>query len=423
MGPSGPSGRPAGVCLRGFLMTSLSTTTVTYAPPAGTLPTGEHPAAAEMVPASAAEERAMDEAIRLARRGIGTTHPNPRVGAVVLRGASVVARGWHQRAGEAHAETHALERAGSEARGATLVVTLEPCAHVGRTPPCVDTILASGIRRVVCGMLDPNPLVDGKGIAALRQAGVEVVLGVRGEECRELNPPYLKWRATGFPWVTLKSMVSLDGRVAASDGSSRGLGGPEEQRLVHRLRAEHDAVVIGVGTAITDDPLLTVRLARRRGGPPWRVVLDSSLRTPLDSRLVRSAAEAPLLVATCSHDRERARDYESFGARIWRFDPDAEGHVPVAELLRRLAAEGRYAVLVEGGPAVHSSFLRSGLADEVAVGIAPLLVGGDRAPTWTADLGREGLEAAIPVGPLSVRRLGRDVWLTGRIASGEAPRV
>lgn len=365
----------------------------------------------------------MAAAIRLARRGIGTTHPNPRVGAVVLRGSTVVARGWHERAGEAHAETRALERAGSAASGATLVVTLEPCAHVGRTPPCVNAILAAGIRRVVVGMLDPNPLVDGKGIAALREAGVEVVLGVRDEECRALNPPYLKWRATGLPWVTLKTMISLDGRVAASDGGSRGLGGPEEQRLVHRLRAGNDAVVIGAGTALADDPLLTVRLVRRRGTPPWRVVLDSSLRTPLDARLLRSAAEAPLLLATCSQDEERARAYESRGARVWRFDPDADGRVPVAEVLRRLAAEGRYAVLVEGGPAVHTSFLRAGLADEVAVGIAPFLLGGESAPTWTADLGRDRLEAAIPVGPLSVRRLGRDVWLTGRIAPAEGRRV
>lgn len=372
----------------------------------------------------------MVEAIRIARRGIGTTHPNPRVGAVVLRGGSVAARGWHERAGEAHAETRALHQAGPAAAGATLVVTLEPCAHAGRTPPCVDAIRAAGIRRVVVGMLDPNPLVNGKGIESLRRAGIDVALGLREEECRELNPPYLKWRATGLPWVTLKSMVSLDGRVAAANGESRGLGGPEEQRLVHRLRAESDAVLIGSGTVLRDDPLLTVRLARRRPGHhPWRVVLDSALRTPLASRLVRSAGEAPLVIATCSPDAARALEYEDRGARVWRFDPDPERRIPAAELLSRLAAEGRYAVLVEGGPTLHTTLLRSGLADEVAVGIAPVILGGASAPTWTSDLGNGGLDDGIAVGPLAVRRLGRDVWLTGPIARphrepsrGSAPR-
>jgi diaminohydroxyphosphoribosylaminopyrimidine deaminase / 5-amino-6-(5-phosphoribosylamino)uracil reductase len=369
----------------------------------------------------------MAEAIRWARRGIGTTHPNPRVGAVVLRGGAVLARGYHARAGEAHAETRALEAAGPAARGATLVVTLEPCAHIGRTPPCVDAIREAGIRRVVVGMLDPNPLVDGKGIGALRRAGIDVSLGLREEECRSLNPPYLKWRATGLPWVTLKSMVSLDGRVAAGNGDSRGLGGPEEQRLVHRLRSESDAVLIGSGTALRDDPLLTVRFAKRAPRrAPWRVVLDSALRTPLDSNLVRTATAAPLILATCSPDDARAREYGARGARVWRFDPDPEGRVPLAEVLRRLAAEGRYAVLVEGGPTVHTALLRAGLADEVAVGIAPVLLGGASAPTWTADLGLERLEEAIPVGPLAVRRLGRDVWLSGPIvpaARGEDARV
>lgn len=362
----------------------------------------------------------MGEAIRCARRGIGTTHPNPRVGAVVLRGGSIVARGFHERAGEAHAETRALLAAGEAARGATLVVTLEPCAHVGRTPPCVDAIVEAGIRRVVVGMQDPNPLVDGKGIGALRKAGVDVALGLRDEECRALNPPYLKWRATGLPWVVLKSMVSLDGRVAARNGDSRGLGGAEEQRLVHRLRAESDAILIGSGTALRDDPLLTVRLERRDvRSAPWRIVLDSSLRTPLESRLVQTAAEAPLVLATCSPDGERCAAYEARGARVWRFDPDPEGRVPACEVLRRLAAEGRYAVLVEGGPNVHTSLLRAGLADEVAVGIAPVILGGADAPTWTADLGRTGLHDAIRVGPLAVRRLGKDVWLSGRIAPVE----
>jgi diaminohydroxyphosphoribosylaminopyrimidine deaminase / 5-amino-6-(5-phosphoribosylamino)uracil reductase len=428
MGPSGPF-RPPRACLpAGFFHLNLSTPSRPFLAATGDVAIGGTATAPvpDSARASVAEDRAMAEAIRWARRGVGTTHPNPRVGAVVLRGGSIVARGYHERAGEAHAETRALLAAGPAAAGATLVVTLEPCAHVGRTPPCVEAIRAAKIRRVVVGMLDPNPLVDGKGIEALRDAGIEVSLGLREEECRGLNPPYLKWRATGLPWVTLKAMISLDGRVASQNGESRGLGGPEEQRLVHRLRAESDAVVIGSGTALQDDPLLTVRLGRRARQAPWRVVLDSALRTPLESNLLRTAAQTPLVLATCSPDAARAREYEARGARVWRLDPDADGRVPAAEVLRRLAAEGRYAVLVEGGPTVHTSLLRAGLADEVAVGIAPVLLGGASTPTWTADLGRERLEEAIAVGPLAVRRLGRDVWLSGpvaRPARGEDRRV
>ncbi|HEX7078701.1 MAG TPA: bifunctional diaminohydroxyphosphoribosylaminopyrimidine deaminase/5-amino-6-(5-phosphoribosylamino)uracil reductase RibD [Candidatus Eisenbacteria bacterium] len=355
----------------------------------------------------------MREAIRCARRGIGTTHPNPRVGAVVLRGGEVAARGYHERAGLAHAETRALEAAGSRAAGATLVVTLEPCAHFGRTPPCTDAILEAGIRRVVVGMLDPNPLVNGRGVARLREAGVDVAVGLREAACRALNPPYLKRLATGLPWVTLKAMVSLDGRIASDRGDSRGLGGLSEQRLVHRLRAENDAVLIGIETALRDDPLLTVRLVR--GRQPLRVVLDDALRLPLDSRLVATTAEAPLVVATTSRDGARAAALAARGAGVWAFDSGPDGRVPLDPLLRRLSAAGRDAVLVEGGPTVHTSFLRLGLADHVAVGIAPLLLGGAGSPSWTRDLGRDSVADGIVVEDFRVRRLGRDAWLEGRI--------
>jgi len=368
-------------------------------------------------PASGAEDRAMREAIRLAKRGIGTTHPNPRVGAVVLRGGEIVGRGYHARAGEAHAEVRALDEAGSEARGAVLVTTLEPCAHQGRTPPCVEAILAAGIRRVVIGQRDPNPLVDGRGVAALRGAGLEIVEGIRAEECAELNPPYLKFRATGLPWVTLKAMVSLDGRVATEAGDSRGLGGAEQQRLCHLIRARHDAVLVGIGTVLHDDPELTVRYSGGRN--PTRLVLDSSLRTPLESRLVRTAREAPLRIATVSRDPKAIDALEQRGVSISRFEPGPDGRVPLPALLRRLASEGTLALLVEGGPTVHTAFLRERLADRVAIGIAPVLVGGLHAPSWTRDLGLPRLDQALELDRVTTRRIGRDVWIEGSIRWGD----
>jgi diaminohydroxyphosphoribosylaminopyrimidine deaminase/5-amino-6-(5-phosphoribosylamino)uracil reductase len=358
----------------------------------------------------------MREAIRLARRGIGGTHPNPRVGAILLRGGEVVGSGYHAKAGEAHAEVRAIEAAGAQAADASLVVTLEPCAHFGRTPPCVDAILNAGIRRVVIGMRDPNPLVDGRGVRLLREAGVDVDEGLLGAECRALNPPYLKYIATGLPWLRLKSMVSLDGRMASESGESRGLGSPEEQRRVHRLRAEHDAVLVGIGTVLADDPELTVRQARGRN--PIRVVLDSSLRLPLSSRLLGTTDRAPLLVATVSEDAARRAAIEAAGARVWRFDPDPEGRVPLRPLMLGLAREGALSVLVEGGAHVHSALLREHLADRIALGIAPVLLGGRNAPVWTQDLGLSRLGDGIPIASLSARRLGPDLWIEGDLVFG-----
>lgn len=340
---------------------------------------------------------------------------------MVLRGGRVVAEGFHERAGEAHAEVRALDLAGEGARGGTLVVTLEPCAHVGRTPPCTEAVLRAGIRRVVIGMRDPNPLVDGRGIRELEQAGLDVVVGVLEEECRELNPAYLKHLATGLPWVTLKAMLSLDGRLATESGESRGLGSDAEIRAAHRMRASSDATIAGIGTVIADDPRLTVRGVH--GLTPVRVVLDSSLRIPAEARIWSTLADAPLVIATVSRDEAKARALEERGALVWTFEPGSDGRVPLRSLLERLALEGRISILVEGGAEVHTAFLREGLADQVAVGISPRIVGGKSAPILTGDLGRPRLADAIRIEGLTVKRLGPDVWLTGRIAADGGSRV
>jgi diaminohydroxyphosphoribosylaminopyrimidine deaminase/5-amino-6-(5-phosphoribosylamino)uracil reductase len=270
-------------------------------------------------------------------------------------------------------------------------------------------------------MRDPNPLVDGKGMRLLREAGVDVLEGVLEAECRALNPAYLKHLATGFPWVLLKSMVSLDGRTGSENGESRGLGSPAELRRVHRLRAEHDAVLVGIGTVLADDPELTVRHAR--GPNPLRVVLDSGLRLPIGSRLLATTGRAPLLVATTVEDRGRVDAIEAAGGRVWRFEADPDGRVPLALLLRRLAAEGALSILVEGGATVHSAFLRAGLADRIALGIAPVLLGGRGGTAWTRDLGRPSLGEGIPVTSLRVRRLGPDLWIEGDLPFGGAVHV
>jgi diaminohydroxyphosphoribosylaminopyrimidine deaminase/5-amino-6-(5-phosphoribosylamino)uracil reductase len=244
-----------------------------------------------------------------------------------------------------------------------------------------------------------------------------VVEGVRAEGCAALNPPYLKFLATGLPWVLLKAMVSLDGRVATDAGDSRGLGGPEQQRLSHGLRSSHDAVLAGIGTVLEDDPELTVRL--RRGRNPARVVLDSNLRIPLESRVVATAEDVPLIVATTRSDGDVIRTLEARGARVWTFPPAPDGRVPLPALLRKLAAEGMLAVLVEGGPTVHTAFLRERLADRVAIGVAPVLVGGATAPAWTRDLGLPRLEEALELTDVTTRRVGRDLWIEGSLRGAD----
>jgi diaminohydroxyphosphoribosylaminopyrimidine deaminase/5-amino-6-(5-phosphoribosylamino)uracil reductase len=241
------------------------------------------------------------------------------------------------------------------------------------------------------------------------------------EECRELNPAYLKHLATGLPWVTLKAMLSLDGRLATESGESRGLGSDAEIRAAHRLRAESDAVVAGIGTVLADDPLLTVRGVRGRN--PMRVLLDSSLRIPASARIWETLADAPLVIATVSRDEARTRELVTRGASVWTFEPGPEGRVPLRSLLERLALEGRISILVEGGAQVHTALLREGLADQIAIGISPRIVGGRTAPILTGDLGRPRLADAIQIEGLTVKRLGPDVWLTGRIAADGGPRV
>lgn len=357
------------------------------------------------------DRRYMRRALELAARARGRTAPNPMVGAVVVSGGELVGEGWHRRAGEAHAEVNAFRAAGSAARGATLYVTLEPCCHWGRTPPCTDAVLASGVRRVVVAMPDPFPKVGGGGLRILREAGLEVEVGLLEAEARELNRAYLKAVQSGLPWVTLKMAVSLDGRIATRTGDSRWITGPAARRHVHRLRDWNDAVLTGIGTVRADDPELTARNPGARN--PLRVVVDARADTPLDSRLVRSARAVPTLLAT--GPGSDVSPYEAAGLAVERV-PAPDGRIALEPLLRRLVQRDVHSVLCEAGGELAGSLLDGGLVDEVAWFIAPLVIGGRLAPAAVGGTGAARMADALRLQDVRTRRFGADLAIFGYVA-------
>lgn len=319
----------------------------------------------------------MHAALELAR--IARPSPNPPVGAVVVGNEGrVVSKAHHAEAGEAHAETAALEQAGAGARNGTLYVTLEPCNHDGRTPPCVDAILSSGIKRIVVGCVDPNPHVRGGGVERLEKAGLEVEVGVAGGECRALIAPWTKFITRGLPHVVLKLALSLDGRIATRSGASKWVTGPEARVKVQELRSINDAVAVGIGTALSDDPRLTVRdvaLLSGNGGPV-RVIFDTSLKLPLGARVVESAYEVPTWICAGEDaDAETEKALLEKGCIVLRVPVTGEGRVDVAEALRGLAQNGIVSVMFEGGAELAGSLLAGHLADELHAFIAPILLG------------------------------------------------
>jgi diaminohydroxyphosphoribosylaminopyrimidine deaminase/5-amino-6-(5-phosphoribosylamino)uracil reductase len=354
----------------------------------------------------------MSRALELAARGRGWVEPNPLVGAVIVRDGQVVAEGWHQRFGQAHAERHALDQAGAAARGGTLYVTLEPCCHHGKTPPCTDAIIAAGIRRVVAAMLDPFPAVAGQGIRRLQHAGIDVQLGPGEAEARRLNAPYLKLLATGRPYVHAKWAMSLDGKIATRTGDSRWLSSESSRRRAHELRGRVDAVAVGIGTVLADDPLLTARPPGPRTAT--RIVVDRLGRLPLASQLARTAREVPVLVAV-SHDldRQRCQELEAVGCEVLPLP----GHdrLDLLALLDELGRRRMTNLLVEGGAALLGSFFDADAIDEVHVFLAPKLVGGEQARGPLAGLGIDRIAAARPVSGWEVELLESDVYLHGQL--------
>lgn len=367
---------------------------------------------------SVADREWMGRALMLAERGVYTTEPNPRVGCVLVADGQIVGEGWHVRAGEGHAEVNALAQAGDKARGATAYVTLEPCSHFGRTPPCADALVKAGVSRVVAAMQDPNPQVAGNGLARLREAGIEVSCGLLEAQAQALNPGFIKRMQHGLPWVRVKLAMSLDGRTAMASGESKWITGPAARADVQRLRARSGAVVSGADSVLLDDSALTVR-ASELGLPadeaaaaaarqPLRVLVDSLRRVPLDQRFFREAG--PTLVISTSAE-QAADDYRAAGSELLAV-PGADGKVDLHAVLRTLAERGCNEVLVEAGAGLSGAFWRAGLVDELIVYMAPRLLGSQARPLM--QLPFESMSEAMDVDIVDMRAIGQDWRITAR---------
>ncbi|MGD9127850.1 MAG: bifunctional diaminohydroxyphosphoribosylaminopyrimidine deaminase/5-amino-6-(5-phosphoribosylamino)uracil reductase RibD [Planctomycetia bacterium] len=359
----------------------------------------------------------MARAVELARQGEGTVEPNPMVGCVIARGAEAIAEGWHRQFGGPHAEIEALSMADGRAAGATMYVTLEPCCHQGKTPPCTEAIIQAGIRRVVIAMRDPFPQVDGGGLKLLEAAGITTDVGLMESEARELNRPYLKLVESGRPWVIAKWAMTLCGKTATRTGSSRWISGEKSREVVHRLRGRVDAILVGSGTARCDDPELTVRLPAGQVPKrvPLRIVLDSRAELSLESRLVQTASELPLLVAVSEEaSGESIQRLEKAGAEVFCCR-GSDRSARLESLLDELGRRRMTNLLVEGGGEVVGTLLDVRAVDEVHVFIAPKLVGGKASPTPAGALGIAQMSDALHVIRPTIETLDSDIYLHGRI--------
>lgn len=355
----------------------------------------------------------MRRALALAARGRGRVEPNPMVGCVIVLGGRVVGEGYHRRFGGPHAEVFALRQAGAKARGADVYVTLEPCCHFGKTPPCTEALIAARVGRVFAAMTDPFDQVAGKGLGALRKAGIETQLGLCAAEGEALAAPYLKRRRTGRPWVILKWAQSIDGKIADRTRTSQWISGEAARLLTHRWRGEMDAIVVGIETALHDDPLLTARTNRPKRVPA-RIVLDANLRLSTRAQLVRTAKAAPVLIATCRaatrNNAAKCRRLSAADAEVVAL-PVKGGRVDLAALLDELGRRDMTNVMVEGGGKVLGAFFDAGLADECRIFVSPRLIGGDAAPDALRGTGKKlaGLANA------TVRKVGEDLLYTLRL--------
>ncbi|MCQ2510770.1 MAG: bifunctional diaminohydroxyphosphoribosylaminopyrimidine deaminase/5-amino-6-(5-phosphoribosylamino)uracil reductase RibD [Lachnospiraceae bacterium] len=363
------------------------------------------------------DQEYMRRAIELAKKGIGRVNPNPLVGAVIVKDSRIIGEGYHARYGDLHAERSAIRNLTESAEGATIYVTLEPCCHYGKQPPCTQAILEQKIARVVVGSRDPNPLVAGKGAAMLREAGVVVEEDFLREECDALNPVFFHFITTKTPYVKMKYAMTADGKIATRTGASKWITGEPARGEVQKMRIACTGIMAGIGTVLADDPMLNVRIPGERS--PIRIICDSKLRIPLDSQLCKTAGEFPVIVA-CAYEEgdteaeQKQKALEAVGIRVWNL-PDPSGHVDLPELMKCLGRENIDSVLLEGGGILNDSALRAGIVSEVNVFIAPKLFGGDRSKSPVEGLGVAFPSEAVLMNLKEVEQIGEDLLLKYRI--------
>ncbi len=359
------------------------------------------------------DEDYMKQALQLAYKGLGRTSPNPMVGAVIVNGDRIVGKGYHHHFGGNHAEVNAIQDARESIRGATLYVTLEPCCHYGKTPPCVEAIIRNNLGRVVIGTLDPNPLVSGKGMEILRRRGIETKVGVLESECRSLNEAHFKYMTTGIPLVTLKFAQTLDGRIATATGNSRWISSAESQRFAHKLRAINDAVMVGIGTILADDSQLSVRLVKGRN--PTRVILDSELRIPLQAKVItHQEGITTIIAATARANKGKMVELGAMGIEVWVTQEDDSGWVDIKQLLKMLGQRGVSSVLVEGGSRVITSLLRQNLADKLVIIVAPRIIG--RGIEAVGELNIADVNQALKISFQRMHRIGEDLVIEAKVS-------
>ncbi|MDE6035913.1 MAG: bifunctional diaminohydroxyphosphoribosylaminopyrimidine deaminase/5-amino-6-(5-phosphoribosylamino)uracil reductase RibD [Ruminococcus sp.] len=357
-------------------------------------------------------EEYMKIAIDLAKNGAGFVNPNPLVGAVIVKNGRIIGRGWHRKYGELHAERNAFADCAEDCTGADMYVTLEPCCHYGKTPPCTKIIIEKKIKRVYIGSSDPNPKVSGNGVRILRKNGIEVIEGVLKEQCDALNDIFFHYITTGKPFVTMKYAMTLDGKIACYTGLSKWITGESARQHVQYERLRHMAIMVGIGTVITDNPMLNCRLENGRN--PVRIVCDTKLRTPFESNIVRTAKEIDTIIATCSDDTEKINQFEKSGCRVMRVEKSGE-HIDLNDLMERVGAEKTDSILLEGGGELNYSALKAGIVNKVQAYVSPKIFGGEGAKTAVSGAGVETPDEAYRVRRTEIRRIGEDFLIEGWI--------
>ena len=358
------------------------------------------------------EKQFMARAIELAKKGTGKVNPNPLVGAVIVKDGKITGEGYHEKYGELHAERNALKNC-TDSEGATMYVTLTPCCHTGKTPPCTDAVIESGIKKVVIGSRDPNPLVGEKSIRILEDAGIEVVKDFMKKECDALNPVFFKYIRTSEPYVVMKFAETLDGKIATSASESKWITGEKAREYVHETRSKYTGIMVGINTVLKDNPLLNCRVSGGRN--PVRIVCDTNLKTPLTSQLVATADMYPLVIATAVTDAERIREYEKRNCKVLHIDKGEDGHINLKQLMTKLGEMEIDSILIEGGSALHGSALEAGIVDKVEAYIAPKIFGGKDAPSPVAGKGVLHPSEALMLENVKITPLGEDILIEGDV--------